>query len=431
MGNALVTARLVRVSHTGLSVRFYAGYDGLCAVRESWAAILGNIRRPRFFQEWEWYRAYLLHLEPEPERVCFALLTDSTTPRAIVPLQSMSVSYHGVTSKLWRLPEHAHMPLADVIAADGVTGRELVTALLAGMQSGRVRWDRVQFTGFDDGSCLKCPDIADGSPVYRDVMKTCEQLTCNLPWESFAKRLSANFRSNLNKARHKLERAGGATYEVTNDPARVRASYPEFLRVEASGWKGTAGTAVALDPRLIGFYQSLIDGFALSRRVYINVMRFKDRVVASQFCLSDSDTLYVLKQGYDESLAAFAPGNALLQQVIHWCFSHQTLRKINQVGSPHWFRDWKPECLSYVYRLHLFNRTALGRIHRFTYAARAHARAVRSSLQIAAAAGRVKAQQAHRPQFGSSAVRISSDPSEAAAKRFTSAGANRVSRSSD
>jgi hypothetical protein len=41
-------------------------------------------------------------------------------------------------------------------------------------------------------------------------------------------------------------------------------------------------------------------------------MRFAGRVVAAQFCIAAADTLYVLKQGYDESLAGLAPGNSLL-----------------------------------------------------------------------------------------------------------------------
>jgi hypothetical protein len=123
-------------------------------------------------------------------------------------------------------------------------------------------------------------------------------------------------------------------------------------------------------------------------------MRFQDRVIASQFCLCDSGTLYVLKQGYDESFAAFGPGNLLLEQLMRWCFENQGLRKINQVGSPRWFRDWKPQRASYVYRLHLFNSTPLGQVHRLKYAAREGVRAVRTSF----AASRANDRSSRRPQ---------------------------------
>jgi hypothetical protein len=362
-----------------IQVTFQTGRAGLQALRERWAAILARNSKARFFHEWSWYRAYLQHLEPVPEDVCFVLLTRRDDPVAIVPLQHASIAYHGLTSQLWRLPEHSHSRLADVICVDGVSGAELMGALLGGIRARRMHWDRVQFTGFSDESCLNCAELLDCYGGHRDILDRCDHVVCNQPWPAFARRFSANFRSNLNKARHKIERAGVVSYEVANEPDRVRALYPEFMRVEASGWKGAAGTrtAVGLNPRLSGFYQALIDDFAPAGRVCINVMRFADRVIASQFCVCDSDTVYVCKQGYDESFAHLGPGNALLEQLVHWCFASTRLRKINMVGSPHWFQDWRPEH-SNLYRLHVFNRTPLGQLHRVKHAVRARVRAVRN-----------------------------------------------------
>jgi hypothetical protein len=310
------------------------------------------------------------------------LLTIRDEPVAIVPLQHATVSYHGLTSQLWRLPEHGHMRLADVICTDGISGADLVAAVLGGIRDRRMHWDRVQFTGFGDESCLSCAELINRYGNCRDILDRCDHVVCNQPWPTFARRFSANFRSNLNKARHKIERAGAVSYEAAHEPDRVRALYPEFLRVEASGWKGAAGarTAIGLDPRLVGFYQALINDFAPVGRVCITAMRFADRVIASQFCLCDADTIYVCKQGYDENFAHLGPGNALLEQLVQRCYSSAHQRKINMVGSPRWFQDWKPEH-SNLYRLHVFNRTPLGQIHRVRHAVRAGVRAVRERHQ--------------------------------------------------
>jgi hypothetical protein len=379
---AVIAGRFVRVSR-GIRVKFHAGLCGLEALRESWERVLRQHARPRFFHEWGWYQAYLQHLDAYPERVCFALLTRAADPIAIVPMQRVPISFHGLSSELWRLPEHEELPLADIVAADGVSGREIVTAVLAGMHRRDVYWDRVQFTGFGDDSCLNCPQLTQALTTYRDILTTCEEVLCDRPWDAFARRFSPNFRSNLNKARHKLERAGGASYDFVNDRAGVVALFPEFLRLEASGWKGAAGagTAVALEKTLVGFYQTLIDSFAPRGRVYINVMRFGGSLIAAQLCITDSDTLYVLKQGYDEQYAQLAPGNSLLEQLVRWCHVTGRFRAINQAGRPRWFQDWKPTHSSNVYRLHCFNSTPVGQIHRFEHAARARLRAVQASLQ--------------------------------------------------
>jgi len=354
---------------------FHTGVAGLQALRASWDAILGRKSQPRFFHEWSWYRAYLENLEPVPEEVCFGLLTNGNGPVAIVPLQSASQSYRGLTERFWRLPEHSHMSLADVICADDVSGEELVARLLAAMRARRMRWDCLQLSRFGDESGLSCTALTVGRGIYRDTPTTCDYLVCDRPWEALARGFSANFRSNLNKARHKIDRAGGAHYEFVNDPGRIHAVFAEHLQVEASGWKGAAGTrsAISLDPRLVGFYNSLIDDFAPAGRVFVNLMRFGERVIASQFCLCDADTIYVLKLGYDESFAHLGPGNSLLEQIVRWCSMSTRLRKINLVGSPPWFQDWKPEH-SNLYRLRIFNRTALGQLHRIEWAARARLR---------------------------------------------------------
>jgi hypothetical protein len=163
----------------------------------------------------------------------------------------------------------------------------------------------------------------------------------------------------------------------------VRALFPEFLRIEASGWKGAAGagTAVVLAQERVGFFRSLVENFAPQGRIFINVMRFGERLIAAQFCITDSDTLYVLKQGYDEDFAPFAPGNALLEHLVRWCYATRRFRAINQVGRPRWFQDWKPQHASNVYRLHRFNSTPAGQVHRLKHAARARLRAVQASLR--------------------------------------------------
>jgi hypothetical protein len=365
-----------------IRVTFHPGNTGLQALRARWTEILAHNSRARFFHEWSWYRAYLQHLEPAPDEVCFVLLTSRDEPVAIVPLQHAAISSHGLTSRLWRLPEHGHMRLADVICADSVSGVDLVAALLGGLRGRRMHWDRLQFTGFGDESCLNCGELIERDGCCRDILDTCDHVVCSQPWPAFARRFSANFRSNLNKARHKIERAGIVSYEAASEPERLRSLYGEFLQVEASGWKGAAGThtAIGLDHRLIGFYQALIDDFAPAGRVYINVMRCADRVIAGQLCLCDADTIYVCKQGYDENFAHLGPGNALLEQLVRWCFASGRRRKINLMGSPSWFQDWKPEH-SNLYRLHVFNRTPLGQIHRVKHAVRARVRAVRARHQ--------------------------------------------------
>ena len=189
----------------GIRVEFHSGYAGLQGLRESWNRMLRGLARPRFFQEWGWYEAYLKHLGGAAGNVWFALPTDGASPIAIVPLQRVAIGFQGLSSKLWRLPEDDPLPLADIIAADGVAGGEVVAALLDGLQRQGMQWDRMQFTGFGDDSCLKGLVLPPAYVTRQDVLNTCDEVICDRPWDDFARGFAPNFRSNLNKARHKVD----------------------------------------------------------------------------------------------------------------------------------------------------------------------------------------------------------------------------------
>jgi hypothetical protein len=96
-------------------------------------------------------------------------------------------------------------------------------------------------------------------------------------------------------------------------------------------------------------------------------------VIASQFCLCDTETVFILKLGYDESFAHVGPGNSLFEQLVRWCYASPNLHEINLAGRTRWFQEWHPEPNN-VYRVHLFNHTPIGQIHRIKCAAQARLR---------------------------------------------------------
>jgi hypothetical protein len=58
-------------------------------------------------------------------------------------------------------------------------------------------------------------------------------------WDDFVReRLSRNRRSQLGRARHRLEREGRVELEVADGRERLEEVLEEAFRIEASGWKG-------------------------------------------------------------------------------------------------------------------------------------------------------------------------------------------------
>lgn len=319
------------------------GPEGLLALRAAWEELLARLPRRRFFHEWGWYEAWLRELAPRPQDVLFVELRRAARTVAIVPLEAGTQRRAGLRLRELRLPEHDHLPLADLICETGLDAAWLVPALVRTLAHERIRWDLLRFGMVMDESALL--HRLEGVRLARRVvpMKICEQVDCALPWEQFAARLSGNFRSNLNKARSRLARESEVAWQVAATPAEIAASFDAFLQVEASGWKGREGTAIACRPELVRFYRRLIEHFAPTDRLRINLLSVGGRTIAAQFCPLDADTLYVYKLGYDEEYSRLAPGNALIEQMVRLAAEQGRYRYINLVGNPPWFANWRPE----------------------------------------------------------------------------------------
>jgi hypothetical protein len=72
-------------------------------------------------------------------------------------------------------------------------------------------------------------------------------------------RLGANFRRNLRKASNRLERTPGATIRFLDGSDAGADVLSDFLALEASGWKGRAGTALATTAASVAFYRSFVE----------------------------------------------------------------------------------------------------------------------------------------------------------------------------
>ena len=345
-----------------LDVTLVRGTQGLRAIASEWVEIANQLRRRRFYHWYGWLRSYLNALEPDPAALHFFVLRAGSRPVAIVPLKFEQERRLGIGVRVLTLPPHVHLPLRDVLCvADAVAG-DVLDSLLAFLHAQRSRWDVLRFADVMHESPLVSLQSGRGWRMIVRRAKTCDWVVCDRPYETLARSFSRNFRSNLSKARNKLAQEAGVGFESVSRPGPdMQRCFAEFLEVEASGWKGNAGTgtAIRLHPELLRFYESLIAELAPSGALVINCLRVAGVTIAAQFCVRDEDTLYVLKLAYDERQARLAPGNMLLERVIASGFASGSFRHVSLVGDPPWFKDWRPQEAP-VYTIEVYNATPIG-----------------------------------------------------------------------
>ena len=98
------------------------------------------------------------------------------------------------------------------------------------------------------------------------------------------------------------------TFTTAASPTDDAAALNDFLVLEASGWKGIAGTAIASDPALKTFVEGAVGALAACGRARIDRLFLNGRAVAAAITLQSGDTAWCWKIAYNEGLASYSPG---------------------------------------------------------------------------------------------------------------------------
>ena len=142
-----------------------------------------------------------------------------------------------------------------------------------------------------------------------------------------AKNLSSRARKDLRRKRRHLEQLGVVQTQELQPGEAAEPWIEQFLTLEASGWKGRAGTAFACDPAHAQFFREMCRGAFQRGKLHMLRLLLNDRPIAMQCDLGDPRGMFSFKIAYDESYANHSPGVLLelfnierlhLQRQIRW-----------------------------------------------------------------------------------------------------------------
>lgn len=117
-----------------------------------------------------------------------------------------------------------------------------------------------------------------------------------------------------------LEKAGTLAYERHRGTDAV-AALEDFLALEAAGWKGRSGTALAGLPRHGAYIREIVGNFAAIDGIRIDLLRLDDALIAGGLLLDLAGQSHFLKIAYDEDKARLSPGRALAIEMLRADFA--------------------------------------------------------------------------------------------------------------
>ena len=129
----------------------------------------------------------------------------------------------------------------------------------------------------------------------------------------------------LRRTVRRLGEAGTLSYSTATEPTEVVAATEDFLALEVSGWKGNAGTAAACDEAILDFVKSAVAALAGEHKIAIDRLVLDGQPAAVGITLRSGDAAWFWKIAYDESLARYSPGVALIALVTERLASDATI----------------------------------------------------------------------------------------------------------
>jgi CelD/BcsL family acetyltransferase involved in cellulose biosynthesis len=268
---------------------------------------------------------------------------------------------HGVLRSLtnWHTPEFAF------VAEDQTAVRVLVEALCD--RGGRqvALW----FVNASNSDYEICRGLgrARGRRVIARTLERPPYVAVDREWRSYETGVDAKLRRDLRRRLRLLNCEGNTSFEVLDGTERLDALLEEGFRVEASGWKGERGTAIASRSDTGRFYSQIARWAAPRGWLRLAFLRLDGRALAFQYGLEAGHTYYLLKGGYDPKYRRFAPGKLLIAFMIERAFAKR-LERFDFGGEDELFKAEWASGHRELMALQLFAPTVRGLIDWTAYA---------------------------------------------------------------
>jgi CelD/BcsL family acetyltransferase involved in cellulose biosynthesis len=145
--------------------------------------------------------------------------------------------------------------------------------------------------------------------------------------------VSAGRRKEMRRQRRRLEEFGPVSFDTVMDADGIAAALQDFLVLEASGWKGVAGSAIVDEPAVKTFVQAAVSSLAAEGHARIDRMSLDGRPIAATVTLKSGDTAWCWKIGYNESMARFSPGVQLICELTEKLATDQRVARTDSCAT--------------------------------------------------------------------------------------------------
>lgn len=340
-----------------LSVEAITDFRSFEALEPVWNRLLqeSRINNPFLSHEWlhTWWESF-----GENKELCVLMVKDGDEVLGLAPLMLSRRRFYGLPLRCLGFVYNSHTPRCDFIVARRAD--EVCRAIWNYIRAQKDRWRVLELCQLPAGSPAleKFSGLAPADGFSTELWPSSHSpyLSLEGSWDSYFAGLDRKHRQNLRRRLKRLQEAGQVAVELVSSGAEIECAFEDALRLEGSGWKEEAGTAIGSRPELRRFYSLLAERMSQRGWLRLYFLTVNGRRVAFGYFLWHQKKIYLLKQGYDRNFSSYSPFNLLCSLILEEAFAGG-IEEFDFLGeSETWKHDWTQDVRPH-YWLYVFSDT--------------------------------------------------------------------------
>jgi CelD/BcsL family acetyltransferase involved in cellulose biosynthesis len=303
-------------------------------VRE-WSALHARAIEPNAFYSPEWALAVTRHV-PGDENINALLAWDSPARKKLIGFLPVTSTWRALKLPLPALVTwHGYVPLATPLL-DKDHAVEAAAGLLAAAKA----------AGAHALIISALPNGGPAAAAFRTALAREDRVTRVLHGESRAildatadaermlqDTLGSKKLKELRRQRNRLADDGEVRFSVSVSPQQTEAAFEQFLKLEAAGWKGKRGTALASQEGLTRFAKEAVRRLAPQGKVEVATLTRGADVIASGLIVRHGERAYFFKIAHDEKLSKCSPGVQLTLDITRYLCADDAVRSVDSTAT--------------------------------------------------------------------------------------------------
>ena len=266
-----------------------------------WEGLAAEAAEPNpFYEHWMLLPALEAY---GPRNLRVIAVWDSGTLIGLFPMH-VQRGFHGLPVRSYGCWRHRNMLLWGVPLVRAKAAGKCLTALLQSGQAPLLEFDWISAGGAFYGALIETLVATKAAWTVTDAYTRAVLLRDRDPRERF----NSNMKNNLRRWQAKLATYGKVTPVRLQPGDDVTAWTEEFIKLEASGWKGQAGSAIACRAEDRRFTEQVFAEGHRRGRLLITGLNLNGRPLARHCMVAGGEGAFTYKIAYDETYEKCSPG---------------------------------------------------------------------------------------------------------------------------